>query len=103
MAGLESVAGLGAHADADAEAAEAGAHGDARLVAEQVLEVADDQFVHALTIDDADGIGHVDNHALGAGGGDRDAVELDGARSGRGGGQRGVGGAAGRPQPTLTW
>src|SRR3546814_17480542 len=58
---------------ADAEAAETGSDGDAWFVAEQVLEVARQDLVHARAVDDVDGIGHVRDRAFGARGGDHDA------------------------------
>ena len=84
---------------ADAETPEAGRGGDARFVAEQVLQVAHQGIVHALAVDHVDRVGHVDDGALGAGGGNDDAIELGyaaicGRRRRRRGGSFGVGGFA---------
>ena len=89
-----AVAAEAADADvAEAEAAGAVGHGDAGLVAEQVLEVADQQLVHALAFDHVDRVRHVGDGALGAGGGDHDAAEFGGdvvVGIGRRGGRKGL-------------
>ena len=96
--------GLDAHAvalqaadaeTAQAEAAEAGGHRDAGLVAHQALDVAHQAVVQFLAIDDTDRVGYVGDGALAARGGDLDALELP--RGGVGG--RFGTGMAGKGQP----
>ena len=85
--------GLDAHTvateatDADvveAETTEAAADGDAGLVTEQIGDVPHQQRVHARTVDDVDGGGHIADRPLCAGGGDDDLVELAHLALGRG-------------------
>ena len=86
--GLDAHAVTAQAADADvaqAETAEAAADGDAGFVAEQVLEVADQQFVHAFAFDHIDRVGHVGDGAFAARGGDLHAFEFIDGGAGIGG------------------
>jgi hypothetical protein len=78
-----AVAAQAADADvAQAEAANVRSHRDARLVAEQVFQVAGDLPVHFLAVDRGDRGRHVLERTLGARGRDHDAAELvDSSRS----------------------
>ena len=72
-----AVAAEPADADvADAETPETRRHRDARLVAEQILEVAHQTFVHRLAVDHIDSVRHIGQGARRARGDDDFAVEF---------------------------
>ena len=95
--GLDAYAIAFQAADAEAtqaEAAEAGGHGHAGLIAHQCLDVADQAVVQFLAIDDADRVRHIRDGALAARGGNLDARQF--IRIGAGGrGRSRIGGGSG--------